>query len=236
MSEKQNTKATGFAILPRLDFENPKDEMIYYRLVMKANFKPSDNCERGQLITSYSHLSEETGWSYDIIRGCFKRLKMMGLIIWTILKGKRGLLITIQGYEKMQNLATYKERKAAEVPPPPQQEPPAAKPKNYFDAFIMAFNRQPTPYQIQDINHVIDNDGIPEELICWLFERAGHGGHHYKWAQSVLLSWAQKGIRTIEAAEQEMNEFEQRKQRRNGRHQAPEQKKPATNSEYSYGF
>lgn len=231
MSNKQNTKATGFAILPRLDFENPKDEMIYYRLVMKANFKPSDNCERGQLITSYSHLSEETGWSYDIIRGCFKRLKLLGLIVWTIIKGKRGLLITIMGYEKMQNLATYKERKSIDPP----KEPPEEKPKNYHDSFILAFNRQPTAFQIDDINQLIDNDGIPEELVCWLFEKAGHGGHHYKWAQSVLTSWVHKGIRTIEAADQEMKEFEQRKQRRNGRAQ-PEQKKPAPDSEYSYGF
>ncbi|WP_157930354.1 DnaD domain-containing protein [Mycobacteroides abscessus] len=235
MSEKQNTKASGFAILPRLDFENTKDEMIYYRLVMKANFKPSENCERGQLITSYSHLSEETGWSYDVIRGCFKRLSLMGLVNWTILKGKRGLLITIMGYEKMQNLTTYKENKQQAEAPPPKKETPIPKPKNYFDSFIMAFNRQPTAFQADDINQLIDNDGLPEELVCWLFEKAGHGGHHYKWAQSVLNSWVQKGIRTIEAADKEMKEFEQRKQRRNGRQQSQE-KKPAPNSEYSYGF
>jgi hypothetical protein len=108
MAELLNPK--GFVILPRIRIENTKDKMIYILLFEKANFTDSENCNRGELITSKSKLEEETGWKYGAIRGSMDRLEKMGLILQNTLPAKKGTKVTITNYSYYQDLNNYKSK------------------------------------------------------------------------------------------------------------------------------
>lgn len=94
----------------------------------------------------------------------------------------------------------------------------AATPVNFFDEYLLAFNRQPSPIQIQEINSFIDQDGLTDEVICTAFRKAAENGAGYPYARSIINSWAKKGVKTLEAVNREQSEFEskraQGKQRR----------------------
>lgn len=107
--EKQ-IQASGFVILPRLRFKKLIDKMLYQHFMELANYQPSNNCERGQLIVSVLKLSEETGWSYGVIRGAIKRLSDSGYITSEPMKQNKGNLITILNYDEYQNLGSYSKK------------------------------------------------------------------------------------------------------------------------------
>lgn len=107
--EKQ-IQASGFVILPRLRFKKLIDKMLYQHFMELANYQPSNNCERGQLIVSILKLSEETGWSYGVIRGAIKRLSDSGYITSKPMKQNKGNLITILNYDEYQNLGSYSKK------------------------------------------------------------------------------------------------------------------------------
>lgn len=110
--EKQ-IQASGFVILPRLRFKKLIDKMLYQHFMELANYQPSNNCERGQLIVSILKLSEETGWSYGVIRGAIKRLTDSNYIQaepFKQNKQNKGLLITVLNYDEYQNLGSYSKK------------------------------------------------------------------------------------------------------------------------------
>lgn len=94
----------------------------------------------------------------------------------------------------------------------------AATPVNFFDEYLLAFNRQPSPIQVQEINSFIDQDGLTDEVICLAFRKASENGAGYPYARSIINSWAKKGVKTLEDVNREQSEFEakraQGKQRR----------------------
>lgn len=77
---------------------------------------------------------------------------------------------------------------------------------NFFNQYMLCFNGQPNPIQIEEINSFIDNDGLTEEVICLAFKKAAEAGAKYPYARAVLNSWAQKGIKTITDAQKEQEE------------------------------
>lgn len=99
---------SGFVIQPRLPFENAKDKMLYHYLLDGANFVKSKTCGVGQVLTSISSLSVETGWSYGVVRGMLLRITEHGYISIKTMSQKRGIMITICDYEAFQNLEKYK--------------------------------------------------------------------------------------------------------------------------------
>ena len=106
-------QASGFVILPRLRFKKLIDKMLYQHFMELANYQPSNNCERGQLIISVLKLSEETGWSYGVIRGSIKRLTDSNYIQaepFKQNKQNKGLLITVLNYDNFQNLGSYSKK------------------------------------------------------------------------------------------------------------------------------
>ena len=105
ISEKQ---ASGFVIQPRLSFDNAKDKMMYHYLLDGANFIDSKMCSVGQILTSISSLSIETGWSYGVVRGMLDRIKERGYITLKTMSQKRGIMITICDYDAIQTLENYK--------------------------------------------------------------------------------------------------------------------------------
>lgn len=87
--------------------------MLYQHFMELANYQPSNNCERGQLIVSILKLSEETGWSYGVIRGAIKRLTDSNYIQaepFKQNKQNKGLLITVLNYDEYQNLGSYSKK------------------------------------------------------------------------------------------------------------------------------
>lgn len=101
--------AIGFVIIPRYTFRSVRDELIFDFLVKRANYKDTPDCKRGQLFTSALKIAKETGFSEDKIRTTFEHLVADGLIeIETFKDRKKGIKLTIKGYDEMQNLQNYR--------------------------------------------------------------------------------------------------------------------------------
>lgn len=107
MSFDMKEQLTGFVVMPRLQFDQLVDKLLYQHFIESANFQPSKSCNKGQTIVSFNRLSKETGWSYGVIRGACKRLVRRGYITTKTLPQKRGILITITDYDRLQNLGNY---------------------------------------------------------------------------------------------------------------------------------
>ncbi len=107
MSKGIGEQASGFVVMPRLAFDQLVDKLLYQYFVEIANFQPSQTCEKGQTIVSLSRLSNDTGWTYGVIRGACERLVKRQYITTRTLPQKRGMLITINEYERLQNLVNY---------------------------------------------------------------------------------------------------------------------------------
>lgn len=238
-TKKQPIKAAGFVILPRLDFEYKKDEKIYQWLVINANYRDEPGCTRGQILTTYTKLSEEFEWSYDIIRGIFKRLQDARLIEWWNIKGKRGFLVTVRGYERMQNLGSYKPEALAKKDESPGSKSPSDKlvPLKWVNIFFQAFGRMPNSFQEQDILAFM-NDGLPDEVICAAFEKTGKLGKPFNFARTMLVSWAQGNVKTLEEAIIEMEKHDSRNGSKNERGQPKPNAPPEKQKEYEkkYGW
>lgn len=82
----------------------------------EANFVKSENCDIGQTIIVLSNLSKEVGWTRDMIRGSLKRLEESGYIEVSTRYQKKGMLITIHDYKKLQSLGFYKTEKESQNP------------------------------------------------------------------------------------------------------------------------
>ena len=107
MNNSVGDLASGFVVMPRLPFDRMADKLLYQHFVEVANFLPSKACEKGQTIVSLSQLSEDTGWTYGVIRGACERLVKRQYIKTQTLPQKRGMLITITDYDRLQNLVNY---------------------------------------------------------------------------------------------------------------------------------
>lgn len=70
----------------------------------------------------------------------------------------------------------------------------------------MAFGRRLGPLQEQKLLAYLD-DGIEVEAVEYALRKAGEAGKDFKYADGILSSWLQKGIRTLEAAKREAEEF-----------------------------
>lgn len=107
MSNGIGKQASGFVVMPRLKFDQLVDKFLYQHFVDDANFKPSQSCEKGQTIVSLSQLSKDSGWTYGVIRGACERLVKRQYITTKTLPQKRGILITITDYDRLQHLVNY---------------------------------------------------------------------------------------------------------------------------------
>lgn len=96
-------QAAGYFIAPRLRLK-PLDAMIYYYLLSQANYKPSDNCQRGQAIVSQTRIAQEIGIQRMTVARSFERLRDQGLIVYQRLGRNRGLLVTITDYDAIQTM------------------------------------------------------------------------------------------------------------------------------------
>ncbi|MDH6351891.1 hypothetical protein [Brevibacillus sp. 1238] len=104
--------AAGFFVLPRSSWRSKRDKLLYYDLVEQANYRDTAGCKRGQLITSTLQLSKDTGWTEKQVRGSLEYLKQQALItIETFKDRKKGMIVTITAYEKLQDLSTYRNQK-----------------------------------------------------------------------------------------------------------------------------
>lgn len=104
MTFSPQPEASGYFIAPRLQFSGLLDEMIYYHLLNRANYRDSDKCKRGQAIVSQTKIAEELGLSRYTIQRAFERLKGQGFISWKRLPQGQGILVTIADYDRYQNL------------------------------------------------------------------------------------------------------------------------------------
>lgn len=240
-TKKTLIKAAGFVILPRLDFEYTKDELMYQWLVTHASFRDETECARGQLIVTYTKLHAEFEWTYDNIRGIFKRLEALRLIECWNIKGKRGFLVTIRGYERMQNLGSYRSDEAKTETPTKEEFPKANSedltPLKFPDVFKVAFSRFPNEFQKEEILSYM-NDGLTDEMVCLAIEKAARDNRQFPTARTIMLDWVQKDIKTTEAAIAEMKEFDLRKTTRSNKGQPNQQAPPEKEKEYAekYGF
>lgn len=102
-------EVAGFFILPRLAFKSNRDKLLFYDIVQQANYRDDAECKRGQHITSALKIAKENDWTVDQVRTSLKRLVVDGLIhIETFKDRKKGIKVTISGYNDMQKLDSYK--------------------------------------------------------------------------------------------------------------------------------
>jgi DNA-binding MarR family transcriptional regulator len=112
--EKQ-IQASGFVILPRLEFKSLRDQLIYQLLVVKASYNGNGNLNIGETVIVLSDLEKETGWSRKAIKNSLDRLKGMGLISFETLPQKRGILVTVLDYSQYQRLENYTKNKGKQA-------------------------------------------------------------------------------------------------------------------------
>lgn len=96
--------ASGYFIAPRLHFEKVIDELIFYYLLRRANYRDNGDCKRGQAIVSQTEIARELGMSKWQIKRVFDRLRALGYITWEAKPLNQGLVVTIVGYDDMQKL------------------------------------------------------------------------------------------------------------------------------------
>ncbi|BBN97469.1 DnaD domain-containing protein [Sporolactobacillus terrae] len=83
----------------------------------------------------------------------------------------------------------------------------ATRKANFFDSYMICFGRQPSPLQREEMIKCIDEDGLPEELVCYALEKASRNGKGYSYARSIMNDWAQKKIKTIAQADEDRRKF-----------------------------
>lgn len=102
----------------------PNMHHLFEHLILRANFKEriwhGKTIKRGQLITSRSELSRETGLSEKVIRLGLERLKKTGEIIMETTK--RCTLITVCNYDRYQGCSTKEGQQKTNIGPAIGQE------------------------------------------------------------------------------------------------------------------
>lgn len=102
----------------------PNMHHLFEHLILRANFKEriwhGQTIKRGQLITSRSELSRETGLSEKVIRLGLERLKKTGEIIMETTK--RYTLITVCNYDRYQGGSTKEGQQKTNIGPAIGQE------------------------------------------------------------------------------------------------------------------
>lgn len=110
MANSDDNKKSGYILLYRslLDWEWADDPLtfaLYVRLLLKANHADAEwhgiIVKRGQLITSYSNLSNESGMTYKQIRGSLNKLKRAGCVAYQATP-KYGV-VTLLNYDAYQS-------------------------------------------------------------------------------------------------------------------------------------
>lgn len=86
-------------------YTDTSTKCLFLHCLLKANWKPGEfqgvRCERGQFITSLSHLSQETGLSIQQVRTALKHLESTGEITRT--KTPKFTVITVNKYDIYQS-------------------------------------------------------------------------------------------------------------------------------------
>lgn len=113
-----------------------------------------------------------------------------------------------------------KEKEIKEIGIGEKETPPAAQSKypihdsNWYDTFMIAFEKQPNAIQREEINSFIDIDMLEVGQVCLAFQKAGENGANYAYSRTILNSWVKKKILTLEDAIKEQERFEQQKRNR----------------------
>lgn len=103
-------QAAGYFIAPRLQFHNVLDELVYYYLLARANYRPNESCQRGQTIVSQTKIAQEIGIHRLTIVRSFERLRKQRLIDYKKLPSGNGLLVTLVDYDEIQNISRSREQ------------------------------------------------------------------------------------------------------------------------------
>ena len=68
------------------------------------------------------------------------------------------------------------------------------------DWIYSEFGRQPTPFEIEDLNYFLQ-DHSKEVIKLAIKECVGNGKPYFKYLESILRDWKQKGLTTVELVE-----------------------------------
>lgn len=80
------------------------------------------------------------------------------------------------------------------------------------EAYYDAFGEQATSIQLKKLNSFIVNQGLTVDLVCHGLLMAGERGMKLNYASKTLSSWASKGIKTVDQAQQEQEEYAKQQQ------------------------
>lgn len=96
-------------------YTDTSTKCLFLHCLLKANWKPGEfqgvRCERGQFITSLSHLSQETGLSVKQVRTALKHLKETNEVASR--STSKFTVITVNNYDKYQTMGTVEGKQGA---------------------------------------------------------------------------------------------------------------------------
>lgn len=136
----------------------PNMHHLFEHLILRANFKEriwhGQTIKRGQLITSRSELSRETGLSEKVIRLGLERLKKTGEIIMETTK--RYTLITVCNYDRYQGGSTKEGQQKTNIGPAIGQEKTIKEESNKINieggTYVPSSSPESTTPKTDDIN------------------------------------------------------------------------------------
>lgn len=168
-------------------------------LLESANFIDSNDCYRGQCITSISNLSKEIGWSYGIIRGILTRLEDSGFIVTETRKQKRGITVTISEYDRIQSVVSYgKEAKSIKEKP---EQPKLEQTNNKGNVYAFYENNIGvlTPMLTEKIAACIEDFENGEEVVVYAMEIAIEKNKlTWNFINGILKNWRNANLKTLD--------------------------------------
>lgn len=180
-----------------------------------ANFAESNECTRGECVTSITQLSKDTGWAYGVVRGILNRLEEENLISISTRKQKRGIVVKVCEYDQLQSIGSYrKEEQEHKVKHYPEQLKNSDNWKTNAHAFYEEnINQNMSVTLAEKITDRIQDFEDGEEVVIYAMETAVLKNKlNWQYIDGILTNWKNANLKTLSAIK--ANQEQRMKQRK----------------------
>lgn len=166
-----------------------------------ANFTESDECSRGECVTSITRLSKDTGWAYGVVRGILNRLEEENLISISTRKQKRGIVVKVCEYDQLQSIGTYK-KEVNSIKTKEYEQPKLEQTNNQSNVYAFYENNIGvlTPMLAEKIESCIQDFENGEEVVVYAMEIAIEKNKlTWNFINGILKNWRNANLKTLDA-------------------------------------
>ncbi|MDA1477512.1 DnaD domain-containing protein [Bacillus changyiensis] len=179
----------GYVILPRLPFNNGRDETIYDYLFKKAEYRLDGKLDPGQTVIKVVELARRFNWSPDQIKYSLDRMVKQKYLQLDRLPQKRGFVVTIVNYSEYIQLGNYNKKKDPD--PSNQSENSRQKGETKLSNPFMFFEEEGFGYlssfMSEKLNSLIDDYG-EEKVLDAMKEAVIRNARNLAYVQRILQS------------------------------------------------